>query len=213
MKKIYAQNDLQVVIQNFLEPGGSVTLVLNEIRFVPFVKREIYHMLGTPSWDEHTVLRYSEPKYLIRIVSKGTDEWEQKLRGIPEDEVFYVDGWNVDDVRHSPYCACEEPDEAQGYYVSAEGKLVEDNICDVCGRRISDKPVNEYKPWTVSAVHQHKHLSKQEIQELKHEYQARWVTEGDKPVIESVSVCRVPQDDTSIEPSDLVKWKDIRREE
>lgn len=140
MKKIYAQNDLQVVLQNFLEPGGSVTLVLNEIRHVPFIKREIIHMLGTPSWDDHTLLRYSEPKHTIRLVSKADEGWRDKVRGMPEDEVFYVEGWNVDDVRHSPYCGCSEPDEASGYYVSAEGKLVEDNICDTCGKRISDEP-------------------------------------------------------------------------
>lgn len=135
--KTYPQNDLQVAIMYFLEQGNHIALVVDKNEYVPLIKREIIHILGQPSWNEGSLIRYSEQEVIIKLVSKASKDWMNGIRGIREDLVYYVEGWNVDDVRHSPYCACEVPDEASGYYMNTAGMMVEDSICDSCGKRIS----------------------------------------------------------------------------
>jgi hypothetical protein len=187
----------------FMEKGQHIALVVDKHEYLPFIRREIIHVLGAPSWNDHTVLRYSELDNAIRLVSKSSGKWEQDIKGMARDSVYYVEGWNVDDVRHSPYCGCAKPDEAHGYYVSAEGKLVEDNICDICGRRISDAPdaikyaqmgtvtgrftststsysitSETIKDWDKESLEELKEYSKP-MTEFKHEYLGTWVEHTD----------------------------------
>ena len=136
--KYYPQTDLHVALMFLETVHNSITLVVDRADYFAYVKREIINVLGVPSWNERDMLRYSDTGKIIRLVSAMGYEYEQRLAGIPECEIYVVEGWNVDDVRHAMYCVCKELEEdvEAGYYHGTDGRMHASVMCNGCGKRV-----------------------------------------------------------------------------
>lgn len=136
--KYYPQTDLHVALMFLVDVHNDITLVVDKSEYFPYIRREIINVLGVPSWNEPSRLRYSAEGKSIRLVSMNSQNYQDRLRGIPGDSIFIVEGWNVNDIRHSPYCVCNVPLVTTGYYHGIDGRLHASVLCDECGKRVVD---------------------------------------------------------------------------
>jgi hypothetical protein len=134
--KYYPQTDLHVALMFLGTVHNSITLVVDRVDYFAYIKREVINVLGVPSWNEANRLRYTEMGKVINLVSANDHEYEDQLRGVPEAEVYRVEGWNVSDVRHASHCECPVPLVTTGYYHGTDGRMHESLLCDECGKRI-----------------------------------------------------------------------------
>lgn len=84
----FPTNDLSIALM-FLPHLPNITLVVDRREYVPYVKRMLVRALGQPGKNWGDEFYYDGKR--IKMVSLLSGE--EKLLGIPSNEVFYLGTW------------------------------------------------------------------------------------------------------------------------